>query len=134
MTVFLDSSALISLHIESASRNVVQDALNSDTTWAACAITLAESVAAISRLTDEPVLQRYLEDKIRHTWDYLHIVPMDQVLLDDAAALCARQPVGVSTALHLSAAARLTSPVQFVTFDAAQIPVALSMGFTVVSG
>jgi uncharacterized protein len=134
MTVFLDSSALISLHIESASRSVVQDALNSDTTWAACAITLAESVAAISRLTDEPVLQRYLEDKIRHTWDYLHVVPMDQVLLDDAAALCARQPVGVSTALHLSAAARLASPVQFVTFDAAQIPVALSMGFTVVSG
>jgi predicted nucleic acid-binding protein len=134
MTVFLDSSALISLHIESASRAVVQDALNSDTTWAACAITLAESVAAISRLTDEPVLQRYLEDKIRHTWDYLHVVPMDQVLLDEAAALCTRQPVGLSTSLHLCAAARLPSSVQFVTFDAAQIPVALSMGFTVVSG
>jgi uncharacterized protein len=134
MTVFLDSSALLSLHIESASRSVVQDALNSDTTWAACAITLAESVAAISRLTDEPVLQRYLEDKIRHTWDYLHVVPLDQELLDEAAALCARQPVGVSTALHLCAAARLPSSVQFATFDAAQIPVALSMGFTVVSG
>lgn len=134
MTVFLDSSALITLHVESASRTVVQDALNTNTTWVACAITLAESVAAISRLTDEPVLQRYLEDKIRHTWDYLHVVPMDQVLLDDAAALCTRQPVGLSTALHLCAAARLPAPVQFVTFDAAQIPVALSMGFTVVSG
>lgn len=134
MAVFLDSSALISLHIDNASGPVVKNALNSDTTWAACAITLAESVAAVSRLTDAQVLQRYLEDRIRHTWDFLHVVPVDQVLLDEAAALCGRQPVGLSTALHLCAASRLPGPVQFVTFDAAQIGVALSMGFTVVSG
>jgi hypothetical protein len=48
--------------------------------------------------------------------------------------LCQEQPVGMSTAMHLAAAARLPQPIQFVTFDAAQIPVALSLGFEVVSG
>ena len=134
MTIYLDSTALVSLHVEGSARRIVHEALESETTWATCALTLSESVASLSRLTDEPVLVRYLEDKIRHSWDFFHIVPVDSALLDDAAALCIQQPVGLSTALHLSAAQRLPNPVHYVTFDAAQIPVALSLGFTVVSG
>jgi hypothetical protein len=75
-----------------------------------------------------------MEDMVRHTWDFLHVVPVDQALLDEATSLCQAQPIGVSAALHLAAATRLPRPVQFVTFDAAQIPVALSLGFEVVSG
>ncbi len=134
MTVFLDSSALLTLHIDSPARSVVMEALNSDTTWAACAHALGESISAAARLTDEAVLKRYLEDMVRHTWDFLHVVPVDQGLLDDATALSQQQPIGYSTALHLCAASRLPQPVQYVTFDAAQIPVAFSLGFTVVSG
>jgi predicted nucleic acid-binding protein len=134
MSVFLDASALLSLHIDSPARRIVLDALESDTTWVASAHALGEAVAAASRLTDEPVLVRHLEDMVRHTWDFLHVVPLDQALLDDATALCQQQPVGYSTALHLSAAARLPGPTHYITFDAAQIPVALSFGFDVVSG
>lgn len=134
MTVLLDSSALLALHIDGPSRTVVLDVLERDTDWAACALALGEAVAAAARLVDEPVLVRHLEDLVRHTWDFLHVVPVDQALLDDATAVCHAQPVGLSTALHLSAAARLPATVRFVTFDAAQIPVALSMGFEVVSG
>ena len=134
MSVFLDASALLSLHIDGPARRVVLDALESDTTWVASAHALGEAVAAASRLTDEPVLVRHLEDMVRHTWDFLHVVPLDQALLDDATALCQQQPVGLSTALHLSAAARLPGPTHYITFDAAQIPVALSFGFDVVSG
>jgi len=133
MTVLLDATALLALHVDGAGRGVVIDALERDTAWAACAIALTEAVAATSRLTDEPVLARAVEDGVRHTWDFLHVVPLDQGLLDDAAALCAGQPVGVSAALHLAAAKRLPAPVRLVTFDAAQIPVALSLGFEVVS-
>jgi hypothetical protein len=39
----------------------------------------------------------------------------------------------VSDAIHLAAATRLPQPIRFVTFDPAQIPVALSLGFEVVS-
>lgn len=134
MSVFLDASALLSLHIDGTARRVVMEALESDTTWVASAHALGESIAAASRLTDEPVLIRYLEDMVRHTWDFLHVVPLDQTLLDEATALCQQQPVGFSTALHLSAAARLPAPVHYVTFDPVQIPVALSFGFDVVSG
>ena len=134
MTVFLDATALLSLHIDSPSRAVVLDALNADTTWAASAHALGEAISAAARLTDEPPLVRYLEDMIRHTWDFLHVVPIDQALLDEATQLSQQQPIGYSTALHLCAASRLPQPIRYVTFDAAQIPVAFSCGFTVVSG
>lgn len=134
MSIYLDSSALLSLHIDNAARPVVLDALNSDTTWVSSAHALGEAVSAASRLTDEPVLIRHLEDMIRHTWDFLHVVPLDQALLDNATELCQQQPVGYSTALHLSAAARLPGRTHFVTFDASQIPVAMSFGFEIVSG
>lgn len=134
MSVFLDASALLSLHVEGTARRVVLEALDSDTSWVASAHALGESVAAASRLSDEPVLVRHLEDMVRHTWDFLHVVPLDQALLDDATALCQRQPLGFSAALHLSAASRIPGRTRYVTFDAAQIPVALSLGFDVVSG
>lgn len=134
MSIFLDSSALLSLHIDAPARSTVREALDGDRTWVACAIALGETCAAIARLTDEPVLRRHLEDMVRHTWDHLHVVPVDQALLDDAAALCGEQPVTMSASLHLSAARRLPQPVSFVTFEASHIPVAYSMGFTVVSG
>ncbi|CAB4618015.1 unannotated protein [freshwater metagenome] len=134
MTVVLDASALLALHVDGPQRDIVTDALQLDTTWVACAIALSEAIAAASRLTDEEVLSRHLEDMVRHTWDFLHVVPVDQALLDEATSLCQSQPVGVSAALHLAAATRLPAPVHFVTFDASQIPVALSLGFEVVSG
>ena len=81
MTVVLDASALLALHIEGAQRDVVRDMLENDTTWVACAIALSESIVAASRLTDEVVLSRHLEDMIRHTWDFLHVIPIDQSLL-----------------------------------------------------
>ena len=95
MTVVLDASALLALHIEGTQRTVVRDMLENDTTWVGCAIALSESIVAASRLTDEVVLSRHLEDMIRHTWDFLHVVPIDQSLLDEATTLCQSQPVGI---------------------------------------
>lgn len=134
MTLFLDSTALLALHVEGAARSIVVDAMNADTTWCASTLALPEALAATARLTDDPTLQRIIEDGIRHTWDFVHVLPLDQSLCDEAARLCAAQPVGMSTALHLTAAARLPGTVRLVTFDAAQIPVALSLGLDVFSG
>ena len=133
MTVVLDTSALIALHISGPGRTITHDALKSDPHWCASAIALTEALAAIDRLTEESILRRDLEDAIRHTWDYIAVVPLDQRCLDDASHLIREQPLHISDALHLSAAQRLPQPVSFVTFDPAQIPVALSLGFEVVS-
>jgi predicted nucleic acid-binding protein len=97
------------------------------------ALALTEALALIGKLTDEPVLQADLEDSLRLQWDRYAVVPVDQRCLDRAAQLMREQPLRLADALHLAAADRLPRPVTFVTFDPAQIPVALSLGFDVVS-
>ena len=133
MTLALDTSALLALAVDAAQRRVVLDALHNDPVWCASALALTEALPAIDRLTDEPTLRADLEDAIRLTWDHLHLVPIDQRCLDRAANLARVQPVRLTDAIHLAAAERLPAPVGFVTFDPAQIGVALGLGFDVVS-
>jgi len=133
MTVYLDSSALVSAVIDGPGRAVVHDALERDTDWCASALALAEALTLIPRLTDEPVLQNDIEDALRLLWDHVAIVPIDQTCLDHASNIAREQPVHMSDAIHLAAADRLARPLAYVTFDASQIPVALSMGFDVIS-
>jgi predicted nucleic acid-binding protein len=133
MTVVLDTSALLALAVDGPQRAVVLDALEHDPIWCASALALTEALPAIDRLTDEPVLRADLEDAVRLAWDHLHIVPLDQRCLDRAAALARTQPVRLSDAVHLAAAQRTPVPVSFVTFDPAQIAVALGLAYHVVS-
>lgn len=133
MTLYLDASALVSAVVDGPGRGVVLDALDRDSDWCASALALAEALALIPRLTDEAVLQNDIEDSLRLLWDRVAIVPVDQQCLDRAANIAREQPVHMSDAIHLAAADRLPRPLSFVTFDASQIPVALSMGFDVVS-
>ncbi|MEN9805396.1 MAG: hypothetical protein RIS41_2243 [Actinomycetota bacterium] len=133
MTLYLDSSALVAACIDGAARPVVIDALDIDPDWCTSALTLGEAIALVARLTDEEVLQNDLEDALRLLWDRIAVVPVDQTCLDRAARITREQPVKIADAIHLAAADRLPRPLTFVTFDPAQIPVALSMGFDVVS-
>ncbi|HRE00052.1 MAG TPA: type II toxin-antitoxin system VapC family toxin, partial [Ilumatobacteraceae bacterium] len=127
------ASALVALHLDVPARRVVLGAIDADAQWCTSALTLVESLALIDRVTDQDVLRSDLEDLVRLSWDRLAVVPVDQPCLDRAAALMRRQPLRLSDALHLAAADRLPRPVRFVTFDPAQIPVALSMEFDVIS-
>jgi predicted nucleic acid-binding protein len=133
MTLALDTSALLAVAVEGAQRQVVLDALRVESIWCASALALTEALPAIDRLTDEPILRADLEDAIRLTWDHLHVTPIDQRCLDRAANLSRLQPVRLTDAIHLAAAERLPRPVSFVTFDPAQIGVALALGFEVIS-
>lgn len=129
----LDSSALLGAQVEAPSRAIVLAALATGDAAAACGTALAEAIVAIDRLTDEPVLRAELEDGLRRLWDHLYVVPVEPSLLDSAAALCRQRPLRLQHALHLAAATALPPPVRFVTFDPAQIPVALALGLDVVS-
>jgi predicted nucleic acid-binding protein len=133
MTLALDTSALLALVVEGTQRAVVLEALDSDPVWCASAMALTEALPAIDRLTDEPILRADLEDAVRLAWDHLHVVPVDQRCLDRAATLSRLQPVRLTDAIHLAAAERLPDPVRFVTFDPAQIGVAMGLGLEVVS-
>jgi predicted nucleic acid-binding protein len=133
MTIALDTSALLALVVDGPQRSVVLDALDSDPVWCASAVALPEAVATIDRLTDETVLRAALEDAVRLTWDFLHIVPLDQSCLDRAGHLARVQPLRLVDALQLAAAERLPKPLRFVTFDPAQFGVAEALGLDVVS-
>ncbi len=133
MTLALDTSALLAIAVDGPQRQVVLDTLTTDAVWCASALALTEALPAIDRLTDEPMLRADLEDAIRLAWDHLHVVPIDQRCLDRAATLSRDQPVRLTDAIHLSAAERLPPPVRFLTFDPAQIGVAMGLGFDVVS-
>ncbi len=132
MTVYLDATALTALHTETAARRVVLDALAGDPQWATSAITLAEALALADRLA-AGADRADLEDLIRLTWDRLAVVPVDSECIARATSLLRDQPLRLSDALHLAAADRLPPPVQVVTFDPAQIPVALALGMQVLS-
>ena len=133
MTVVLDTSALLALAVDGPQRSVVLDALDGDAVWCASAMALTEALPAIDRLTEEAILRADLEDAVRLAWDHLHVVPVDQRCLDRAAALSRLQPVRLTDAIHFAAAERLPRPIRFVTFDPAQIGVALGLGLDVVS-
>lgn len=133
MTVFLDTSALVACVIEAPGRSIVHSALDEDPHWCASTLALTEALALVPRLTDEDVLRNEIEDAIRLLWDRVALVPVDPICLDRAAAIARDQPVRVAHAIHLASAERLPRPVRYLTFDPAQIPVALSLGFDVVS-
>lgn len=133
MTLYLDSSALVAAVIEGRGRTVVLESLETDPDWCASALAFAEALALLPRLSDERVLQDDVEDALRLLWDRVAVVPVDQTCLDRAAQIAREQPVRISDAIHLAAADRLPRPLRFITFDSAQIPVALSMGYDVVS-
>jgi predicted nucleic acid-binding protein len=133
MTLYLDASALVAVHLDQPARAVVHGAMSADADWCSSGLTLMESLALIDRVADEPVVRSDLEDLVRLTWDRLAVVPVDQRCLDRAASLMRSHPLRLSDALHLAAADRLPRPVSFVTFDPAQIPVALSLAFDVIS-
>lgn len=131
--VFLDSTAVLALHVDVPAQRVAADAIAGDRPVCACALALTEAIAAVDRLTDEAIIRADLEDAVRRHWDRFHVVPVDQRCLDEALALLRTQPLRLSDAIHLAAATRLPGPTAYVTFDPTQIPVALGLGLDVVS-
>jgi hypothetical protein len=130
---FLDTSAVVARHVETAERAAAATAVASVGAQCVSALALTEALAVIDKLTDEAFLRAELEDAIRLAWDRYHVVPVDQRCLDEAAAILRHQPVRLSDAVHLAAASRLPRPLRYVTFDPIQIPAALGLGFDVVS-
>ncbi len=133
MTVFLDASALLARFIDGPDRPVVNESMEDDPDWCACALALSEALMLAERMCADPVEADELRRALRDEWERFTVVPVDQLCLDRAAEIGRSQPVRTVDAIHLAAADRLPRPVRFVTFDANQIPAALGMGFEVIS-
>jgi predicted nucleic acid-binding protein len=129
----LDSSALLARYLGGPSRQVVLDAMAADGDWCASALALSEVLVLIERVGSFEGERNALRRSVRDDWERVHVVPVDQTCLDRAAELGRTHPVRTVDAIHLAAADRLPRPVTYCTFDPRQIPVALALGFDVVS-
>jgi predicted nucleic acid-binding protein len=129
----LDSSALLARYLGGPARQVVLDAMEADDDWCASSLALTEVLALIERASSLESERDSLRRAVRDDWERINVVPVDQVCLDRAAEIGRTQPVRTVDAMHLAAADRLPKPITFCTFDPRQIPVALALGFDVVS-
>jgi predicted nucleic acid-binding protein len=133
MTLALDTSALLGRYLSGPHRSVVLEAMAVDPVWCASALAQAEALGMVDRVCDIPTDGDHVRRALRDDWERIHVIPVDQRCLDRAAELTREQPLRTVDALHLAAADRLPRPTTFLTFDPRQIPVALAMGFDVVS-
>jgi len=133
MTLALDTSALLGRYLSGPHRRVVLDAMADDGDWCASALARAEALGMVERVCDLPADGDRIRRALHDDWERIHVVPLDRRCLDTAAELGRRHPLRTVDALHLAAADRLPRPVRFVTFDPRQIPVALALGYDVVS-
>jgi predicted nucleic acid-binding protein len=129
----LDSSALLARYLGGPTRAVVLDAMAADRDWCASALALTEVLVLVERVASFEAERNTLRRAVRDDWERFHVVPVDQPCLDRAAELGRTQPVRTIDAIHLAAADRLPRPLTYCTFDPAQIPVALALGFDVAS-
>ena len=131
--LFLDTSALLAIATDTAGRDAILTAFDCADVVAASGLALSEALPALDRLTDERYARVDLEDAVRLTWDYLHIVPLDARCTERAATLARERPLRLSDAIHFAAADRLPSNLTYATLDPNQIPTALDLGYEVLS-
>lgn len=129
----LDTSAVLARFLAGPPRAVVLGAMAADDDWCASALALTEALLAVDRIDVDVEARVDLRRALHDDWQRVHVVPVDGACLDRAAELGHDQPLRAVDALHLAAADRLPRPVTYCTFDPRQIPVALALGFTVVS-
>jgi predicted nucleic acid-binding protein len=133
MTLAVDSSGLLARYLTGPAGDVTRAAMAADPVWCASALALTEALMVVDQLDADPSEREDLRRALRDDWERIHVVPVDGRSLDRAAELGRTQPLRTIDALHLAAADRLPRPLTYVTFDPRQIPVAVGLGFDVVS-
>jgi len=131
MPIALDTTALLTRHLDTPGRPDLLAAMAADHDWCASALAMSEALMLVERLGDDPGRTAELRRALRDDWERMHLVPVDGPCLERASELGRTQPLRTVDAIHLAAADRLPRPVLYATFDPAQLPVALSLGFDV---
>ena len=132
-TLVLDPSALVHRYIAGAQRELINDAMESASTWCATELARTEVMLTLHQLAGAPHLARELWATARDDFDAMVLVPMDERCLARAIELGTEFGLRTVDAVHLAAIDRVPRPARFATLDRRQIPAALALGFDVVA-
>ncbi|MBI4839888.1 MAG: type II toxin-antitoxin system VapC family toxin [candidate division NC10 bacterium] len=126
MRLYLDTSALVKIHVEEEGSPLIRDAVVSARLISTSAIAYVEARAAFARRRHTGELppqdyRRIVKDLDSDWGNYLR-VEVTELLIREAARVAERHRLRAYDAIHLASAAdlrrRLVEPVVFATWDA----------------
>lgn len=132
-TLALDTSALVRRYVADRQRPLVVATMADADQWAVSALARSEVMLALHQTATDPTSHQSAWASVRDDWEAMWEIPVDGRCLSRATEIGARFGITLVTAIHLAAAARLPTPVRFLTFDRHQIPAAAALGFDVIS-
>ena len=112
--IFLDSSALVKRYVDEAGSAWVAQLMAQDTEWAASDLAHSETRIALCRRGPEGSPGSRSQGKLVRDWSHFVTVAVDADCLAQAAELGCRLQLRTLDAIHLAAARRLPSDVEFV--------------------
>lgn len=129
---YVDTSALLKRYIEEPDSERCEHLLGQDHDWVTARHTLVEVRRNLSRLLAEPEARAVALEAFARDWLRMHIVELDEVTCESAAAIGEATGARSLDALHLAAAIRVGGVgTPFVTFDVRQAHVGRSLGLAV---
>lgn len=128
---YVDSSALLKMHVDEPDSESAHGILDSDPAWASGRHTLVEVRRNLVRIL-APAQLADVRAAFLAQWDQMQIVELDEDLCERSAELAESTGVRALDALHLGAADVLGGgEFPFVTFDRRLAVAARSLGWTV---
>ena len=123
--IYLDSSAIVKLVVREPESTALRSFLRNHRDRISCSLARTEVPRAVRHL-GPPAVRR-----VRLVLDRVHLIRVDDCLLNSAATLDARV-LGSLDAIHLAAAQRVAADLQvLVTYDARMAEAAAALGFVV---
>ena len=133
--IYVDTSALLKRYVDESDSDQAEALLRADPTWVTARITLVETRRNLARLLVEPVARAHALRTFAVDWARMHVVEIDAVTCETAAALGESTGARSLDALHLAAATRVLGPGgAFLTFDVRLAQVARALGLEVRGG
>jgi predicted nucleic acid-binding protein len=130
VTLYVDSSALAKLYVAEADSDVAERLLMHDHDWLTANHTYVEVMLTLSRRVQEREVQAARE-AFDDEWSRILIVALDVALCRRAAAIGVETSTRTLDALHLAAAERAGTRLDFLTFDLRLAEAARALGFAV---
>lgn len=130
MTAYIDSSAILKRYVDEPDSNLANDLLASDSALVTGRHTIVEVRRNLARMLSNSALTE-ARSAFASDLDSFALVELDAATCELAATIAEQTGVRTLDSLHLAAARRLGTAIDFVTFDIRQSMAARQLGFRV---